>query len=112
MNAKNQTKNIYDNLISFEGIEGAGKTTQIQLFKAELLKNGFNVHYFREPGGTITGEKLRELILNSKEALHPMTECYIFLAARNELLQKKILPLLAQNHPKDIIILDKSFVSE
>jgi dTMP kinase len=52
-------------LISFEGIEGSGKSTQIQLLSEELKQKNFNVTYLREPGGTEFGEKLRSAILES-----------------------------------------------
>lgn len=92
--------------ISFEGIEGAGKSTQIQLLKDYLEnKKGLQVTVMREPGGTTAGEKLREAILKSSEKLTPLTETLIFLASRSELISQKITPLLSK--PKNVVILDR-----
>lgn len=90
---------------SFEGIEGSGKSTQIQLVKTHLENQGFKVDLFREPGGTGLGEELRKVILTQKETLNPLTETFIFLAARAQLLSEKILPLLS--NPKQVVILDR-----
>ena len=57
--------------LSFEGIEGSGKSTQLKSLKAYLESLGLRVIVLREPGGTTFGEKLRESILASEEALHP-----------------------------------------
>jgi dTMP kinase len=91
--------------ISFEGIEGAGKTTQINLVKEYFTKAGYTVSQFREPGGTTIGEKLREAILQSEESLSPLTEAHIFCAARSELMNKLVLPKLEQS--KNVVILDR-----
>lgn len=91
--------------ISFEGIEGSGKSTQIARTEAYLLSQGFKVHRFREPGGTIFGEKLREAILHSKAPLDPMSECHLFLSSRAQLLTEKVLPLL--NEEKTVVLLDR-----
>ncbi len=83
--------------ITFEGVEGGGKTTNIN-FIAELLKEkGKQIVLTREPGGTEVSEAIREILL-SKElpAMHQDTELLLMFAARAEHLQKKILPALAQ----------------
>lgn len=59
----------------------------------------------REPGGTVFGEKLREAILHSQTALHPLAECHLFLASRAQLLNEKILPFLLE--PGSVVILDR-----
>lgn len=91
--------------LSFEGIEGAGKTTQIELLTKYLSTKGYEVSKFREPGGTVIGESLRNAILHSEQRLDPLTEAHIFCAARAELLAKKVLPLLEK--PNQIVILDR-----
>jgi dTMP kinase len=91
--------------ISFEGIEGSGKSTQIKLIEESLRQKNFNVTTLREPGGTKFGEKLREAILESKVPLHPLAECHLFLASRAQLLKEKVLPLLLQ--PGHVVILDR-----
>lgn len=97
--------NLDSYFVSFEGIEGAGKSTQIERFQKHVESLGFSVHLFREPGGTVFGEKLREAILGSKEGLDAMAECYLFASSRAQLLREKILPILEKkNH---VVILDR-----
>jgi dTMP kinase len=82
--------------VSFEGIDFSGKTTQIDLLKTWLEQENEKVVIFREPGGTAISEQIRHLLLDKN---HPeMTDiCEIFLysAARNQLIQEKIIPALA-----------------
>lgn len=92
-------------LISFEGIEGSGKTSQIEGLKKYAESLGYTVHNFREPGGTVLGEKLRSAILESDCPIAEISEAYIFAAARAQLLSKEILPKL--NSPQNIVILDR-----
>lgn len=92
-------------LLSLEGIEGSGKSTQISVIEDHLKEKGYRTLTLREPGGTEFGEKLREAILNSKVALDPLAECHLFLASRAQLLREKILPFLLQ--PKSVVILDR-----
>lgn len=91
--------------ISFEGIEGSGKTTQIKSLEAELKSKNKRVLLLREPGGTVFGEKLREAILQSATPIHPLAECHLFLASRAQLIKEKILPFLLQ--PDSVVILDR-----
>lgn len=81
--------------ISFEGIEGAGKSTQITEAKNFLESKGFRVIVIREPGGTTFGEKLRQAILSSNQEIHPLAEAYLFASSRTQLLQEVILNELA-----------------
>ena len=81
--------------ITFEGIDGAGKTTHIAWFADFLRGQGVAVTLTREPGGTRLGERLRELILDRAEPLHAETETLLLFAARCEHLDKVILPGLA-----------------
>lgn len=90
---------------SFEGIEGAGKSTLINSFKEHLEKQGKNCLLLREPGGTSFGEKLREAILQSKAPLHPLAEAHLFASSRAQLLAEKILPHLAK--PNSVVLLDR-----
>lgn len=91
--------------LSLEGIEGSGKSTQIKAIEEFVKKKNFRVMTLREPGGTVFGEKLREAILKSETALHPLAECHLFLASRAQLLKEKILPFLLQ--PGSVVILDR-----
>src|SRR3989338_8009189 len=95
--------------ISFEGIEGSGKSTQMALLSHELTQKGYAVHTLREPGATEMGEKIRSLILQSAHPLSPTTELFLFMAARSELIQTKLIPLLKT--PKTIVLLDRYFHS-
>lgn len=79
--------------ITFEGIDGAGKSTHIAWLIERLRHAGHQVVATREPGGTPLGEKLRALLLN--EPMHLETETLLMFAARREHLDKLILPALA-----------------
>jgi dTMP kinase len=79
--------------ITFEGGEGAGKSTQVNLLRGRLEAAGRRVINLREPGGTPLGEELRQLLLNSTN-IATKTELLLFLAARSELVQKVIKPAL------------------
>jgi len=88
--------------ITFEGIDGAGKSTHLA-YAAELLKAaGKTVVITREPGGTVLGEKLRELLLHEK--MHLETEALLMFAARREHLAQVIEPALARG---DWVISDR-----
>lgn len=91
--------------ISFEGIEGSGKTTQITKLKEKLESSGKKVLCLREPGGTEFGENLRSAILNSKTAIAPLAELSLFAASRAQLLFEKILPFLEK--PDHVVIVDR-----
>ncbi len=91
--------------ITFEGGEGVGKTTQIALVKEVLIKQGFDVITTREPGGTVLGEKIRELLLTgSVDKMSPMTEALLFTAAREYHVNEVIKPALKENK---IILCDR-----
>ena len=87
-------------LITFEGVEGAGKTTQAQRLADTL---GPNVIRTREPGGTPTAERIRDLFLNS-EAITAVTELLLIAAARAQHVDELIRPALAANQ---IVICDR-----
>jgi dTMP kinase len=78
--------------ITFEGLDGAGKTTHLDWFADLLRARGKTVRVTREPGGTRLGERLRELLL--QERMHPDTEALLMFAARREHLAEVILPAL------------------
>ena len=82
--------------ITIDGVEGAGKSTQIDFIHNYLMDRGINVVLTREPGGTDLGEKIRELLLNPDSNMHSDTELMLMFAARNEHIHQKILPALAQ----------------
>ena len=81
--------------ISFEGGEGVGKSTQIDLLKKDLLNKKFNVVSTREPGGTKEAEELRKfLVSGNKKAWDPCSETLIFNAIRREHINKIISPAI------------------
>ena len=80
--------------ITFEGIDGAGKSSQIEAAASHLRRRGHQVLQTREPGGTPIGERLRELLLN--QPMHLETEAMLMFAARREHLEKLVLPALAR----------------
>lgn len=88
--------------ISFEGIDGAGKSTHISSLAEAFRAQGRNVTLTREPGGTPLAEKLRELVLG--EAMDPLTESLLVFAARREHLLGVIEPALARG---DVLLCDR-----
>lgn len=80
--------------ITVEGIDGAGKSTHLRWIARFLRRNDVKVKLTREPGGTAAGEKLRRLLLEGRQQLHPETETLLVFAARREHLDKVILPAL------------------
>jgi len=83
-------------LITFEGIEGCGKSTQIELLSKALMQRGFSVLVTCEPGGTAPGRSLRQIVLGSREPLPPIAELMIYLADRACHLFQVVNPALAQ----------------
>jgi len=80
--------------ITLEGMDGAGKSTHIPMMIELLKAKGHEVVSTREPGGTILGERLRELLLH--ESMHPETETLLMFAARREHIAQVIQPALAR----------------
>ncbi|MEO0129743.1 MAG: dTMP kinase [candidate division WOR-3 bacterium] len=90
--------------ITFEGVEGSGKTTQAKALADWFEQNGFACVLVRDPGTTIPGEKIRDILLNPENSIHPKCEVLLFLAARSQLVYEKILPALIE---KKIVISDR-----
>jgi dTMP kinase len=91
-------------IFSFEGIEGVGKSTQINLLKDYLEINGYSTEILREPGSTITGESIRSILLDSKENLSSESELLLMFAARAQLISEKV-----NNSNSDIILFDRFY---
>jgi dTMP kinase len=89
-------------LITFEGIDGAGKSTQVMKLKRHLQERGREVLALREPGGTPVAEQIRELLLESRNDITSVGELLLFSASRAELVQQVIQPAL--EHGSDVIL--------
>ncbi|WP_425381273.1 dTMP kinase [Spiroplasma endosymbiont of Polydrusus pterygomalis] len=91
--------------ITFEGPEGAGKTTVLKMIKEQLKQDGFTVVITREPGGSDISEQIRQVILNKENTLmDPWTEVLLYIAARRQHLVEKVIPNKDSNK---IIISDR-----
>jgi dTMP kinase len=90
-------------LISIEGTDGCGKSTQIELIKKFMEENKIESVFLREPGGTETCEKIRNILLNKGEMCDE-AELLLFAASRAELINKVILPSLESNK---VVVLDR-----
>src|SRR5215470_10010579 len=81
--------------ITFEGLDGVGKSTQLEKLAGHLRKHGLEVITTREPGGTAIGDKLRAVLLNSRTAgLSPLAELGLMFADRSQHVDEFILPAL------------------
>ena len=90
--------------ITFEGIDGAGKSTQLPWAVDRLRGLGLTLVSTREPGGTPLGEKIRDLLLESKESVHAETETLLVFAARRQNIEQVIRPALMRG---DCVICDR-----
>ncbi len=91
--------------ITFEGLDGSGKSTQIEKLARSLRAHGLAVTVTREPGGTGAGEKIRDVLLHSATAgLSPLTEMALMFASRAQHIHEIILPALAEGR---IVLCDR-----
>jgi dTMP kinase len=82
--------------ITFEGLDGCGKSTQLERLASKLKEQGFSVTVTREPGGTAAGDKIRQLLLDTRTlGLDPMAELALMFASRVQHIHEVILPALA-----------------
>jgi dTMP kinase len=96
-------------LISFEGLDGAGKTTQIDLFEHWLERLGISYIRTREPGGTPLGLEIRQLLFQHPElSITPLAEAFLFQADRAQHFEKLVLPALADGK---VVVSDRCFDS-
>tara|TARA_Y100001970_G_scaffold291452_1_gene428629 strand:+ start:995 stop:1588 length:594 start_codon:yes stop_codon:yes gene_type:complete len=91
-------------LITFEGIEGVGKSTQINLVLDWLKTKGFTTKLLREPGSTNFGEKIRELLLSKDYNISANTELLLMFAARSEMIKLHLI-----DSKEDFILCDRYF---
>jgi dTMP kinase len=101
---------VRGHLITFEGSEGAGKTTQISLLLEKLEEHGVSFLLTREPGGTALGESIRHLLKFSGPdiKINPVPELLLFCASRAQLVAEVILPALQQGR---VVVCDRFFDS-
>lgn len=96
-------------LISFEGLDGAGKTTQIDLFEQWLQRTGMAYVRTREPGGTPLGMEIRQLLFHRPElSITPLAEAFLFQADRAQHFETLVLPALADGK---VVVSDRCFDS-
>lgn len=95
-------------LIAFEGVDGAGKTTQLAAFVARLRSLGLPVRSCAEPGGTPVGDDIRALLLRPGASIGPRTEALLFMASRAALMDAVVLPALARG---EHVVMDRFFLS-
>ncbi len=84
--------------IVFEGPDGCGKTTILDLVEKYFIENKINHIRTREPGGTSLGEEVREIALTSKSNISPMTEAFLMATSRSQLVDELIKPSLENSH--------------
>lgn len=84
--------------ITFEGIDGCGKSTQLRLLASELRVRGLEVVATREPGGTTLGQRLRGALLDVEEQVDPLAELLVFAADRAQHVRALLVPALEANH--------------
>jgi dTMP kinase len=94
--------------ITFEGIDGSGKTTQLLRTEEYLRQYGLDVLVLREPGSTPLAEKIRKILLDKNNSIPPESELSLYLAARADLVQKVIAPALKSGK---IVLCDRFYDS-
>lgn len=95
-------------LVTFEGIDGSGKSTQARLLVERLAAEGYRPLIVREPGGTELSERVRELLLDVSLNVAPFAELLLFSAARAQLVAERIRPALAAGH---VVVCDRFYDS-
>ncbi len=91
-------------LITFEGLDASGKSTQAELTASRFRDSGEKVVFIREPGGTELGERIRSILLDVHNNIEPIAEVFLFSAARSQLVREVIRPALAQGK---VVICDR-----
>ena len=90
-------------IITFEGIEGSGKSLHIKNVSRHLKKKKISFIKLREPGGSKNSEKIRKLILNNKSNFNKYTDLFLYLASRSENIEK----IIVKNYQKKVILIDR-----
>jgi len=95
-------------LITFEGIDGCGKSTQATMACAFLSKLGYRAKLLREPGSTTVSEQIRAILLDKKTKMSHLTELFLYESARSEIVAKEVTPLLQRGN---FVLLDRFYDS-
>ena len=95
-------------LIVFEGVEGAGKSTQLDRLGGHFARAGVPHRTFREPGGTALGDAIRRLLLDPDSTISARAEALLFMASRAELVSRELRPAIESG---TIVLLDRFFLS-
>ncbi|HUR91431.1 MAG TPA: dTMP kinase [Gemmatimonadaceae bacterium] len=95
-------------LVVFEGAEGVGKSTQVEKLLRRFSGAGVQAVSFREPGGTVVGDQIREILLRPGNVITPAAEALLFMASRAELCEREIAPAIAAGK---VVVLDRFFLS-
>lgn len=90
--------------ITFEGIEGSGKTTQLRRLREALVAKGRTVVLTKEPGGTEVADRIRALLLDSGSVIDPIAEVFLFAASRRQNTMEVIAPALARG---EVVLCDR-----
>jgi len=90
--------------ITFEGIEGSGKTTQLNRLAAALRERGRSVVVTKEPGGTPLADRIRAILLDSGNVIDPVAELFLFAASRRQNVMEVIRPAVARG---DVVLCDR-----
>ena len=90
-------------IITFEGIEGSGKSLHIKNVAKHIKKKKISFIKLREPGGSKNSEKIRKLILNNKSNFNKYTDLFLYLASRSENIEK----IIVKNYQKKVILIDR-----
>ncbi len=96
-----KNKNLF---VTFEGLEGSGKSTHIKKTASYLKKKGKNTVVFHEPGSTPLSEEIRDILLGYPGNINPQAELFLYLAARAQFVEEKLKPALKEY---DIVISDR-----
>ena len=94
--------------VTFEGIDGSGKSTQAQRLVERVVDTGRDVLLFREPGGTSLSERIRAVLLDPSLRIHPFPELLLFSSARAQLVEERIRPALSEG---TIVVCDRFYDS-
>jgi dTMP kinase len=84
--------------ITFEGIDGSGKSTQLRMLASELRLRGHEVVTTREPGGTPLGKRVRKVVLDAEEQVDPLAELLLYAADRAQHVRRLVRPALESGH--------------